>query len=319
MSTEVIDDDAQLIQALSGDGPLAPTWAYVRVSSGKQAREGMSLEGQRDAIIAYCAEKNLAPPVIVREVGSAGKPLLNVSLPGLDPEEGDANARPLLTLLLAGLCDPDRTRRKGISFIVWKLDRLSRVGTEQEPLLRLLWRADVAVHSTWPSEAAILNGDGLDKIHPERALMRQIYGAFAQYERHLFAARSLMGMRAKAASGRWVSGTPPYGYRHSKSRDIEVHPDHAAIVVAIFCLRRQGMSMRQIRDLLLQRMRARIDHNRISRVLHNRELYEGFYIDPYGGQHPRPDLRVLPHDWDTWAEEQDLYHIANLGALNHAT
>lgn len=309
-AARVISSEAELLSVLSAQlqaGQLAPVWAYIRVSTRQQKQEGLSLEGQRDAILAYCEQNKLPEPIFVSEVGSAGKPLLAVHLPGAEADgstEG-AEARPLLTLLLAALTDGGN---KGRCFIVWKLDRLSRAGEEQETLLRLLWRAEVDVRSTYASETAILTGDRLDA---GRALMRQIYAAFAQYERSLITARTQMGARAKAARGGWSAGLPPFGYR-MVDRDLKIDPEQSRIVLAIFLCRKRMMSLQQTLDFLRERFGPDVPirhRSHIHRLLHNRALYEGVYRDPYGGTHARPDLRILPVGWESQLEEGDIHML----------
>lgn len=299
----LLDSEAALATYLSDPARAreARCWAYVRVSSRKQEREGLGMEGQLAEIVAYCAHRKLPEPVVVVEVAGAGKPLLQLKLPGQEAPSADGIApRPLFCLLLGFLSD---TGKGAHDLVVWKLDRFSRGGSEQELLLRMLWRAETTVHSTYPGEESLLHTDGGD---PSRALMRQILAAFSQYERALIQARMELGMRAKAARGGWVCGSAPYGYEPHE-RDLRVVPEEARLVAAVFYLRRLDYTYRSIASEMPRRFGARDPWNvmKVSRILHNHSVYRGQYVDPYGAKHDRPDLKVLPDDWDAWGAEHD--------------
>jgi DNA invertase Pin-like site-specific DNA recombinase len=297
---DVIDNADELAVFLSSaDAAQVKTWAYVRVSSSKQMRDGMGQEGQVDAIRAYCAANNLDAPMFVVEVSSGGKPLLQVKLPGMDVDDMEDPGRPMLGVLLAALTDKNSA---GTTLVFWKLDRLSRIGTEQEMLLRMLAQNDVRVRSTDAMEAMVLDGNNLD---PSRLLIRQIMGAFAQYERHLIHMRMQLGIRAKAARGGWVYGTTPYGYI-KQARDLVVDKNAAFTVAAICYLRHRGYSFNEIVIQLERRWGIKdFQRSKAHRVTKSIELYRGIYTDLYGAKHQRPDLRIIPDDWEAWGEQYD--------------
>lgn len=301
----IITDEGGFTQIL-GAAQQPTCWVYVRVSSKKQEWEGLSLEGQRQAALDYCAAAKLPVPVIVQEVGSATKPLLAVTLPGQSAAESGGDglaARPLFAAMMAILTEQNRGPRH---FVVWKLDRFSRGGSEQELLLRMLWRADVTVHSTQPNEQEILKGDA----DPARVLLRQIFAAFAQYEKALIQMRMDLGRRAKAARGGWIAGCAPYGYDNHR-KDLVVNPAQARLVAAVFYLQQQGYSYRAIARAMPTRFGATDNwgSSKVGRIVANRTAYTGTLIDRYGHQHARPDLRILPDDWDVWAQENDPQYV----------
>ncbi len=301
----VLDTVEAFTQFLAGPmGPARRVWAYLRVSSKKQERDGLGLEGQRDAVLSYCKKKELPEPVFVREVASAAAPLLTTRLPGLAEESGGegAEVRPLITQLLARLCERGGNSRH---LLLWKLDRLSRHGYEQDMLISMMQRAEVTIHSTQGQEEDIITNGPAD---PARQLMRHVLAGVAQYERFLMRQRLQMGLRAKAARGGWTSGAPPHGYC-LKDRDLAIEPDEALDVAAVFYLRNQSYSYRVISEELVRRFRRQpMKRMKINRILNNRDVYEGRLHDPYGGVHERPDLRILPTDWRSWAEEHDPYY-----------
>lgn len=306
MAAPVVVLDSKTFPAFlaSPAGSARRVWAYLRVSSKKQERDGLGLEGQQEAILAYCAKKKLREPVFIREVATAKDPLLTTRLPGLVGETGGegAETRPLITQMLAKLCERGGSDRH---FLVWKLDRLSRHDHEQDMLISLMQRAGVTVHSTEDQEEGIITNGPVD---PARQLMRHVLAGVAQYERFLMQQRLQMGLRAKAASGAWTSGSPPHGYC-LKDRDLVTEPREALEVAAVFYLRQQSYSYRVIAEELVRRFRMPpLRRMKISRILGNRDVYEGRLHDPYGGVHARPDLRIIPTDWPAWAEEHDPYY-----------
>jgi DNA invertase Pin-like site-specific DNA recombinase len=298
----ILDDANDLAVFLSSsDARQVRTWAYVRVSGPKQVREGLGQQGQTDVIQKYCKDNGLSEPVFIVEQSSGGKPLLQVKLPGVpDEEDPEDPGRPMLGMLVATLTDKVHS---GESFVLWHLDRLSRIGTEQELLLRMLVQNAISVRSTDPTETMVLSGAQND---PTRLLIRQIFGAFAQYERHLIQTRLQLGVRAKAARGGWVSGgAPPYGYVKS-AKDLIIEPESAFIVAAVHYLRGRGFSLNDIVQQLERRWGvAGFSRSRAHRILANAEIYTGVYVDPFGVSHKRPDLQILPTDWEAWGEEHD--------------
>ncbi len=300
----VITTEDDLHAALQGCIGAA-VWGYVRVSSDKQ-EDGQSPEGQADEIRAYHAQTEALAALklfVVAETASAGSPMFSVSLPGMrsqGPLTVNEAPRPLLCLLLASLCD-----RPGSHLVVWKLDRLARVATEQDLFLNLLTRSKVTLHTTYAGERHLLEGLGSDSDDPIRHLMRQILAAFAEYERKLIVIRMQMGTRKKASKGGWTGGNVPYGYT-SKSGELVVDPEQSRAVVEIFRLREvHQQSQSNICEALKS---AGVPGNwhkmRISRILGNRRLYMGVYDDPYGKPHARPDLVILPSSWAEYDAQQ---------------
>lgn len=265
-------------------------YAYLRVSSDKQSRDGASLDVQEKEVKEYCEREGLGDPLIVSEIGSAGKrmfslPRLAGTVPATEGTDADQLGRPIFMLLLGHL-----TNLKNGHLVVWKLDRFSRFSDEQEVLYQLLVRADVRLHSTAEGEARALTETPDD---PMATLMRQILGAFAQYERRLIEVRMSSGLRLKASRGGYSGGRPPYGYE-AKSGELRVRPDQAPIVRYIYMLHRKyGVTQADIAKRLSEALEEPFSPMRVSRVLHNEDMYRGIYCDVYGDTHDRDDLVIL--------------------------
>jgi DNA invertase Pin-like site-specific DNA recombinase len=158
-------------------------FAYLRVS-GKGQLEGDGFTRQREAIDLYAKAQNIEIVQTFEEEGVSGKT--------------DLENRPALTDLIASL-DVAGTRL----VLVERLDRLARFLTVQEPILQDLKRKEFDLVSV--TEPDLCSDD------PARTLMRQVLGAFSEYERSIIVLK-LRGarQRMKKKSGR-CEGRKPYG------------------------------------------------------------------------------------------------------------
>ena len=123
---------------------------------------------------------------------------------------GDKAERPALAQALAMIRSGDAD-----AILVYRLDRLARELVLQEILLREVHAAGGALVSATPGEDQLLR----DPHDPTRKLMRQMLGAFAEYEKSVIALRLAAGRAAKRASGGKGSGSYPFGW--SKGGPVE--------------------------------------------------------------------------------------------------
>jgi site-specific DNA recombinase len=127
--------------------------------------------------------------------------------------------------------------RKVDVILVSKIDRISR---NLMDLLRLLddlkaWGVDFVAAS-----------QSFDTSTPTGMLMLNMLGSFAQFERDMTAERVRENMRERAKSGAWSGGVTPFGYRwNSKARKLEVSPEEAQTIRAIFGAFRESRSVRR--------------------------------------------------------------------------
>jgi DNA invertase Pin-like site-specific DNA recombinase len=158
-------------------------FAYVRVS-GKGQLEGDGFARQREAIELYARANDIEIVQTFEEEGVSGKT--------------DLENRPALTDLIASLSVAG-TRL----VLVERLDRLARFLTVQESILQDLKRKQFDLVSV--TEPDLCSDD------PTRTLMRQVLGAFSEYERSMIVLK-LRGarQRMKKKSGR-CEGRKPYG------------------------------------------------------------------------------------------------------------
>ncbi len=163
----------------------------TRVSTGEQAKEGTSLESQRDA----CRAKALAMalPIIAEyeDAGVSGSFLLTRA--GMQSAIADIQAGRADTLICASL------------------SRYSR-DTEHQQAIKKQVRA---------AGGQIVFCDMTFEATPEGDLAFGIMGSFAEYERKVIRARTMKGRTAKAEAGiQTARSLRPYGYHIPTSGDV---------------------------------------------------------------------------------------------------
>jgi DNA invertase Pin-like site-specific DNA recombinase len=202
--------------------------AYLRVSTDKQAEEGLGLDVQRARIREWAKAEGHTVALWATDSGQSGSN-------GLDTRKGLLDA---LSAVQDGRCG---------GLVVYRLDRLARDLVLQEGLLAEVWKNGARVFSTSPSEDAYLGGD--DPDDPSRAMIRQILGAVAQYERGMIRLRLRQGKARKVAQGGYAGGAPRFGFRAEGAALVPDAREQLA-VRRIVQLRAEGLSLRAIAEVL---------------------------------------------------------------------
>ncbi|WP_239255364.1 recombinase family protein [Listeria ilorinensis] len=221
--------------------------AYVRVSTLEQAKEGYSVEAQKDRLTKY--------------VDAMGFDLFKMYV---DPGHSGAKMdRPALTAMVedidAGLID---------TVVVYRLDRLAR---SQKITLYLI--EDVFLKN---DVEFISISENFDTSTPFGRAMVGMLSVFAQLERDTIRERMLLGKYEKVKNGWWggSSARPPLGYA-KMDKELIFNPREAGIVREIFERFNNGESKNAIFLDLRERYPLRIYHtNLINDVLRNR-VYVG--------------------------------------------
>jgi DNA invertase Pin-like site-specific DNA recombinase len=183
-------------------------FAYLRVS-GKGQVEGDGFNRQLDAIKKYAQAQGVKIAKVFREEGVSGTK--------------DLENRPAFLDMMTAL------HSNGVRLVlVEKLDRLARDLMIQETII-----ADLRKHGF--DLVSVLEPDLLQD-DPSRKLMRQIFGAIAEYEKTMLVLK-LRGARnrTKAKTGR-CEGAKPYG----------VLDGEAGVLDRIEALRASGLSYDKI-------------------------------------------------------------------------
>ena len=146
-------------------------FGYIRVSTRKQARDGNSLEAQREALTAAGAEKIYT-----------------------DAFTGTRMERPEWDKLRAQL-------RRGDVLIVTRLDRLARSVSQASGLIADMIDEGVTIHVL---NLGVLSNDSVN------TLLRNVLLSFAQFERDMIVQRTQEGKAvARATDPDFREGRPP--------------------------------------------------------------------------------------------------------------
>jgi DNA invertase Pin-like site-specific DNA recombinase len=191
---------------------MTRSYAYLRVS-GKGQVDGDGFTRQLAAIKAYAAQHDIRIVKVFREEGICGAT--------------DLENRPALMAMLEALA------ADGVKLVtIEKLDRLARDLMVQETIIGDLRKRGFELLSVM--EPDLLQND------PTRVLMRQVFGAIAQYEKAMIVAK-LRGarQRMKAKTGR-CEGRKPFGY----------YDGEAVILERMAALRDADMGYDRIADVL---------------------------------------------------------------------
>src|ERR1700730_2931661 len=189
---------------------------YVRVSTDRQAEQGVSLEAQSEKIRAMALVHDAELLDIIVDSGESAKSLQR---PGMER--------------LLGLVDG----REVNAIIVAKLDRLTRSVKDLCELLERFERHGVALISV---------AESLDTSSAAGRLVLNIMTAVSQWEREAIGERTTDAMRHKRTNGERV-GNIAFGYRLAPD-GVHVEPESAeqAAIAAIRELRAEGRSLRRI-------------------------------------------------------------------------
>jgi DNA invertase Pin-like site-specific DNA recombinase len=193
---------------------------YVRVSTDRQAEQGVSLEAQEAKIRAMAMVQGADLSEVIVDGGESAKSL---NRPGLQR---------LLGLVNAGKID---------AVIVAKLDRLTRSVKDLCELLELFEKRKVALISV---------AESLDTGSAAGRLVITIMGAVSQWEREAIGERTRDALRHKRGKGERV-GNIEFGYRlAADGLHLEPDPSEQAALSIIRQLRTGGQSFRAIAGTL---------------------------------------------------------------------
>lgn len=170
-------------------------FAYLRVSGVNQI-EGDGFERQALAVMTYANQHGIEIEQIFREEGVSGKKELE--------------DRPALQELLAALeSNPDVK-----TILIERLDRLARDLMVQETIIADLKKSGYTLISVAEPDLCVDD--------PSRKLMRQIFGAIAEYDRAMIVLK-LRGARerTKKKVGR-CEGQKPFGHYPNESPALEI-------------------------------------------------------------------------------------------------
>lgn len=204
---------------------------YCRVSTEKQATEGVSLDAQEARARAWAQ--------------AAGRDVLAVRVDHISGKRADN--RPELQSALREVC-----AEPGRALVVYSLSRLARSTTDAIGISERLQRAGADLVSL---------SESIDTTTPMGRFAFTIFAAFGQLEREVLSDRTKMGLAYKRTKGEHLGGGAPLGFRVEPGRRdpsgkfivppklVEV-PEEQAARYAARLLRVGGLSLRSVSETL---------------------------------------------------------------------
>lgn len=239
---------------------------YVRVSTGIQAKEGFSLEQQREEIESFCEAQGYQLLRIYEDAGLSGAKC--------DEDELVVD-RPGIQDMLA-----DIRYDGGVKYVVTlTTSRLWRSDIAKVLIHRELRRAGVDVRAIDRPTYSIYDSD------PSAKLINGMLELLDEYERLEIALKLKRGRMQKAKRGGYAGGGAPMGYKAERdSKRLTVNEEQVPTIRRVFELREQhpGATLRELAELLnsegLTTARgARWQCMQVKRVLDRQEFYSGQY------------------------------------------
>jgi site-specific DNA recombinase len=191
---------------------------YLRVSTGRQAANDVSLPSQRDITTNHCAANNW---IVVDEYVEAAT--------------ATDDRRPEFQRMIERACETDNPCDV---IVVYSFNRFFRNGADMELTIRKLRKHGVEVVSvTQPT------GDD-----HSRELMRQLIGVFDEHTSREISKNTTRAMRESAKQGFWNGAMPPLGYKIVEAerrgqkikKKLAIDPVEAENVSLIFRLYLEG-------------------------------------------------------------------------------
>lgn len=222
--------------------------AYLRVSTDEQARNGLSLDAQREKIEHYCASQERHELVAVYE-----DPGVSGTVP---PGE-----RPGLSAALACLLSKQPTAD---GLIVWKLDRFTR---------RLSDLLDAAKEFKRYRRDLVSVSEQIDTSSAVGKMMFAMLGAFAEFERDQISDRTRSGLDQVRKQGREAGRWTPWGWRTAdgsytvKPGDKRAFVEHEGEQLLIEWMRRKRAEGASFAEIATSMMLAGMDNPRTDHKL----------------------------------------------------
>ncbi len=195
--------------------PLAAI--YVRVSTEEQAKQGISLSAQEEALRNYASALGYGIYKIYKDEGKSAK---------------DIKGRPEMMQMLQ-----DAQSHKFQAIFIYKLDRFSRS-------LRDLIEA-IEKLKEWNIDFISLQ-DKIETTSASGKLMFHIISAFAEFERNVTGERTKFSMEKKARDGNPITRAP-WGYRFENKKLVPT--EHSYQVQEVFQdFLNQNISLRKLAE-----------------------------------------------------------------------
>ena len=219
-------------------------YGYVRVSTDKQATDGVSLKEQEHRLRGYAASIGMEVAEIVVEAGVSGSKSLA--------------KRPKGSTLLKKV---DR----GDQIAVVKLDRFSRSASDALNVVEQLTKQGVTLHCL--DIGGAVNADGVGK------LVFSILAAVAEMERSRIAERVRDAKTFMRQGGYFTGGKLAAGYKVKNGKMVADNEWNTALT-AMRLWRVEQMPYRSIAEKVKETFGITLDYSTCFRILNNKRLLD---------------------------------------------
>jgi len=189
---------------------------YIRVSTDKQADNGISLDAQRAKIEAYALAMDLDLVGIIEDAGVSAKSLDRAGL------------RSALAMLTSGKAD---------ALLVVKLDRLTRSVRDLGELVEKYFATKYSLLSM---------SDSIDTRTASGRLVLNVLTSVAQWEREATSERTKDALRHKKANGEFTGGNVPYGFSVNEDGKLVRNEAEVEMLRIVREFQAAGLSLRGI-------------------------------------------------------------------------
>jgi site-specific DNA recombinase len=210
-----------IVSTMQATTHLKQAIGYVRVSTERQAQEGVSIEAQTARIKQWCASNGYTLVQVYVDAGISGKRM---------------DRRPELLKALSAL-------KKEMALVSYSLSRLARST-----------RDALSIGETVAKKKADLVSlsEQVDTTTAAGKLMFQMLAVLAEFERNLVAERTSTVLQHKKSVGKKYTRQDPYGFKCIEGRLVQVQAE-AAVVAEIQASRAAGNTLQSIADGLNDR------------------------------------------------------------------
>jgi len=212
-------------------------FGYSRVSTTKQADDGISIDVQEDQIRSYAKLNKLNVDLWIRDKGVSGSVELGERKQG----------KTLLQKLKAGDV-----------VICAKLDRMFRSARDALNMLEELKISGVALHFI-DLGGSVSNGIG--------QLVFTILSAVAEQERTRIRERITEAKHRLRKEGKYQGGKVAFGYKKDRKGNLLKDEHQQKCIVAMKRKQDEGWSLRQISEYVKDEWQLKISHNAIKGIL----------------------------------------------------
>lgn len=201
---------------------MTKTGIYIRVSTEEQAKEGFSINAQKEKLTAYSKINNWEDITYYIDDGLSGK---------------NINERPSINNLIE-----DVKTNKINNVLIYKLDRLTRNVKDLINLIEIFETNNCSFNSIT---------EKLDTTTAVGRMFIKIIGTFAEFERENLAERVSFGYEQKTREGNYTNTNGVYGYDYING-NLTINNKEKELVNEIYNLYLKGYSMLKIANKLNQ-------------------------------------------------------------------